>query len=63
MNIIIFYCCVLHVDVVRSTVVHMFVSVKERQDGTKCQKDACFVVWSIALFEVLVMTNELHLGE
>jgi hypothetical protein len=41
----------------------MFFAVKERQDGPKCQKDACFVVWSIALFEVLLMNNELHLGE
>jgi hypothetical protein len=41
----------------------MFVDVKERQDGTECQNDACFGVRSIALFEVLVMPNELHLGE
>jgi hypothetical protein len=41
----------------------MFVAAKERQDGPECQKDACFVVRSIALSEVLVMTNELHLGE
>jgi hypothetical protein len=41
----------------------MFVVVKERQDGPEFQKDACFVVRSIALFEVLVMNNQLHLGE
>jgi hypothetical protein len=41
----------------------MFVAVKERQYGSECQKYACFVVRSIALFEVLVMTNKLHLGE
>jgi hypothetical protein len=41
----------------------MFVTVKERQDGPECQKDAWFAVWSIALFEVLVMTIELYLGE
>jgi hypothetical protein len=41
----------------------MSVAAKESQDGPECQKYACFVVWSIALFEVLVMTNELHLGE
>jgi hypothetical protein len=41
----------------------MFVAGKERQDGPESQKDACFVVRSIAFFEVLVMTNELHLGE
>jgi hypothetical protein len=41
----------------------MCVAVKERQDGPEFQKDACFVVRSISLFEVLVLTNELHLGE
>jgi hypothetical protein len=41
----------------------MFIAVKGRQDGPECQKDACFVVRSISLFEVLVMTNYLHLGE
>jgi hypothetical protein len=41
----------------------MFVAVKEMQDQPECQKDACFVVRYIALFEVLVITNELHLGE
>jgi hypothetical protein len=41
----------------------MCVAVKERQDGTKCQKDACFFVRSISLFKVLVMTNEIRLGE
>jgi hypothetical protein len=41
----------------------MIIADKEGQDGPECQKDACFVVRSIALFKVLVMTNELHLGE
>jgi hypothetical protein len=41
----------------------MIVAAKERQDRPECQKDACFVVRSIALFELLLMTNELHLGE
>jgi hypothetical protein len=41
----------------------MFVAVKERQDGPECQNDACFIVRTISLFEVLVMTNEIHLGE
>jgi hypothetical protein len=41
----------------------MCVVVKEIQDETDFQNDACFVVRSIALFKVLVMTNELHLGE
>jgi hypothetical protein len=41
----------------------MCVDAKESKDGPECQKDACFVVRSIALFEVLVMTNELPLGE
>jgi hypothetical protein len=41
----------------------MFVAVKEKQSGPEYQKDACFVVRSISLFEVLVMTNELHVGE
>jgi hypothetical protein len=41
----------------------MIVAGKEKQDGPECQKDACFVVRSISLFEVLIMTNELHLGE
>jgi hypothetical protein len=41
----------------------MIAAAKERQDGPECQKDACFVVRSIALFEFLVMINELHLGE
>jgi hypothetical protein len=40
----------------------MIIAEKERQDGTECQNDACFVVWTITLLEVLVMTNELHLG-
>jgi hypothetical protein len=43
--------------------VPMCVAVKERRDGLKCQKDACFVVRYISLFNVLVMPNELHLGE
>jgi hypothetical protein len=54
---------VLHVAVVRRTVLPMFVAVKEKHDGPECQKDACFVVRSIALLKVLVMTNEIHLGE
>jgi hypothetical protein len=41
----------------------MIFAAKERQDGPECQKDACFFVRSIALLEVLVMTNQLHLGE
>jgi hypothetical protein len=41
----------------------MFVSVRERQYGPEFQKDACFVVRSISLFKVLVITYELHLGE
>jgi hypothetical protein len=41
----------------------MCVAVKERQDGPECQHDACFVDRSISLFEVLVMTYELHLGD
>jgi hypothetical protein len=41
----------------------MFVAVKERQDGPECQKYAWFDVRYIALIEVLVMTNKLHLGE
>jgi hypothetical protein len=41
----------------------MIVAAKERQEGMGCQKDDCFVVRSLALSEVLVMTNELHLGE
>jgi hypothetical protein len=41
----------------------MSVAAKERQDGPECQKDACFFVRSIALFEVLLMTNELYVGE
>jgi hypothetical protein len=53
----------LSIAVVWRTRVPMIVAEKERQDGMECQKDACFVVRSIALFEVLVMTNELHLGE
>jgi hypothetical protein len=40
----------------------MLVAEKERQDGPECQKYACFVVRSIALLEILVITNELHLG-
>jgi hypothetical protein len=59
----VFYCFVLHVYVVRVGGVPMCVSVKERQYGPEYQKDACFVVWYIALFKVLVMNNELHLGE
>jgi hypothetical protein len=43
--------------------VPLYVAVKERQNVPEYQKDACFVVLSIALFEVSVMTNELHLGE
>jgi hypothetical protein len=43
--------------------VHVDVAVKESQDGPEYQKDACFVRWTIALIEMLVMTNELHLGE
>jgi hypothetical protein len=43
--------------------VPMIIAVKDRQDGPECQKDACFVVRSIDLFEVLVMPNELDLGE
>jgi hypothetical protein len=57
------YCCLFHVAVVWRTGVPMIIAEKQRQDGPECQKDACFVVRSIALFEVLVMTNELHLGE
>jgi hypothetical protein len=41
----------------------MSAAEEERQDGLECQKNACFVVRSIALLEVLVMTNEIHLGE
>jgi hypothetical protein len=41
----------------------MLIAEKEMKDGPECQKDACFVVRSIALLEVLVMTNEIHLGE
>jgi hypothetical protein len=41
----------------------MIIDERERQDGLECQKDACFVVRSISLFEVLVMTTEIHLGE
>jgi hypothetical protein len=41
----------------------MNIAKKERQDGPEYQKDACFVVRSISLLEVLVMTNELHLGD
>jgi hypothetical protein len=37
-------------------------AVKERQDGPDFRRDACFVRWTIALIEVLVMTNEPHLG-
>jgi hypothetical protein len=59
----VFYCCVLYVDVVRRTRVPVGVAVKKRQDGPEYQKDACFVAWTIALLEVLVMTNEPHLGE
>jgi hypothetical protein len=59
----IFYYWVLAVDVVRRTGVPICVTVKERQDGPEYQKNACCVDWSIALFKVLVMTNELHLGE
>jgi hypothetical protein len=59
----IFYCCVFHTAVVWRTGVPMIIGEKERQDGMECQKDACFVVRSIALFKVLVMTNEIHLGE
>jgi hypothetical protein len=36
--------------------VPMFAAVKEKKNGPECQKDACFVVRSIALFEVLIMT-------
>jgi hypothetical protein len=43
--------------------VPIIVATKERQDGPEYPKDAFFVVRSIAVFEVLVMTNELHLGE
>jgi hypothetical protein len=39
------------------------VAVKERQDGPDYKNDACFVHWTIALIEGLVMTNEPHLGE
>jgi hypothetical protein len=49
-------CCV------RSTGVHVGVAVKERQYGPEYQKDVCFVRWTISLIEVLVMTNEPHLG-
>jgi hypothetical protein len=41
----------------------MIIAENERQDGPDFQKDACFGVRSLALFEVLVMHNELHLGE
>jgi hypothetical protein len=41
----------------------MIIAEKERQDGPECQKYACFVVRYIDLFQVLVITNELHLGE
>jgi hypothetical protein len=43
--------------------VHVCVGVKERQDGPEYQKDACYVVRTLTLIEVLVMTNKLHLGE
>jgi hypothetical protein len=46
------YCSILHVDVVRRSV-----AVKERQDVLEYEKYACIDVWSIALVEVLVMTN------
>jgi hypothetical protein len=42
--------------------VHADVAVKERQDGPEYQKHDCFVCCTIPLIEVLVMTNELHLG-
>jgi hypothetical protein len=41
----------------------MFFAEKERQDVLECQKDACLVVRSMSLFEVLVMTNKPHLDE
>jgi hypothetical protein len=59
----VFFCCVFHISVVCRTGVPMIFAAKERQDGPECQKDACFFVRSIALLEVLVMTNQLHLGE
>jgi hypothetical protein len=43
--------------------VPMIIAEKEMQDGQEFQKDACFVVRYIALFQVLVINNELHLGE
>jgi hypothetical protein len=38
------------------------VAVKERHGEPEYQKDTCFVSWTIALIEVLVMNNKLHLG-
>jgi hypothetical protein len=38
------------------------IAVKETQNGPEYKKEACFVRWIIALIEVLVITNELHLG-
>jgi hypothetical protein len=38
------------------------VAAKERQDGPEYRRDACFLFWNIALIEMLVMTNEPHLG-
>jgi hypothetical protein len=43
--------------------VPFFVAVKEMQDEPGYQKDSFFVVWYKALLQVLVMTNEVHLGE
>jgi hypothetical protein len=42
--------------------VHIDVAVKESQDGPEYRRDSCLVRWTIALIEVLVMTNEPHLG-
>jgi hypothetical protein len=39
------------------------IAEKERKDGPECQRDACFGVRSKALFEALVITHELDLGE
>jgi hypothetical protein len=48
----VFYCCIIHITVVWRTGVPMIVAAKERQDGPECHKYACFVVRSIAMFEV-----------
>jgi hypothetical protein len=59
----ILYSHIFHVAVVWSTGVPMSIAEKERQDGPQCHTDVCFDVRPIAFFEVLVMTNELHIGE